>query len=120
LKQVCNHPAHLLKDGSRLPGRSEKLARLEEVCDEIIAETDKALCFTQYAEFARVLQPYLAARLGCPVPYLHGGTPKKQRDAPVASFQAGREPAVFLLSLKAGGTKLNLTAASHVIHIDRW
>jgi SNF2 family DNA or RNA helicase len=120
LKQVCNHPAHLLGDGSRLPGRSGKLARLEEICDEIIAEEDKALCFTQYAEFGSMLQPYLAARLGCPVLYLHGGTPKKQRDAMVARFQEMAEPALFLLSLKAGGTGLNLTAASHVIHVDRW
>jgi intein/homing endonuclease len=120
LKQVCNHPAHLLGDGSRLAGRSGKLARLEEICDEIVAEGDKALCFTQYAEFGRMLQPHLAARLGCEVPYLHGGTPKKQRDALVEDFQAAPEPSVFLLSLKAGGTGLNLTAANHVIHIDRW
>ena len=120
LKQVCNHPAHLLGDGSRLAGRSGKLARLEEICDEIVAAGDKALCFTQYAEFGRVLQPYLAARLGCPVLYLHGGTAKKTRDALVAEFQEAAEPAVFLLSLKAGGTGLNLTAASHVIHFDRW
>jgi superfamily II DNA or RNA helicase len=120
LKQVCNHPAHLLADGSRLEGRSGKLARLEEICDEIIAEGDKALCFTQYAEFGRMLQPYLAARLGCPVSYLHGGTPKKQRDALVSDFQDGTDPSLFILSLKAGGTGLNLTAASHVIHIDRW
>ena len=120
LKQVCNHPAHLLGDGSRLPGRSGKLARLEEICDEVIAEGDKALCFTQYAEFGAMLQPHLAARLGCPVLYLHGGTPKKQRDAMVAAFQEMAEPALFLLSLKAGGTGLNLTAASHVIHVDRW
>ncbi|HEX3925928.1 MAG TPA: SNF2-related protein [Streptosporangiaceae bacterium] len=120
LKQVCNHPAHLLGDGSRLDGRSGKLARLEEICDEVVAEGNKALCFTQYAEFGRMLQPYLATRLGCPVPYLHGGTAKKQRDAMVAEFQAGTEPAVFLLSLKAGGTGLNLTAANHVIHVDRW
>jgi SNF2 family DNA or RNA helicase len=120
LKQACNHPAHLLGDGSRLAGRSGKLARLEEICDEIIAEGDKALCFTQYAEFGTMLQPYLAARLGCPVLYLHGGTPKKKRDALVAQFNGETEPAVFLLSLKAGGTGLNLTAANHVIHIDRW
>jgi hypothetical protein len=120
LKQVCNHPAHLLGDGSRLPGRSGKLARLEEICDEIVAEGDKALCFTQYAEFGRMLQPHLAARLGCPVLFLHGGTTKKQRDAMVASFGDLDEPALFLLSLKAGGTGLNLTAASHVIHVDRW
>jgi hypothetical protein len=120
LKQVCNHPAHLLGDGSRLPGRSGKLARLEEICDEIVAAGDKALCFTQYAEFGRMLQPHLAARLGCPVLFLHGGTAKKQRDAMVENFASLAEPAVFLLSLKAGGTGLNLTAASHVIHIDRW
>ena len=120
LKQVCNHPAHLLGDGSRLDGRSGKLARLEEICDEVITDGDKALCFTQYAEFGRMLQPYLASRLGCPVLYLHGGTSKRQRDAMVAEFQESAEPALFVLSLKAGGTGLNLTAASHVIHIDRW
>jgi SNF2 family DNA or RNA helicase len=120
LKQVCNHPAHLLGDGSRLPGRSGKLARLEELGEEIAAEGDKALCFTQYAEFGRMLQPYLSARIGCPVLFLHGGTTKKQRDAMVARFQEADEPMLFLLSLKAGGTGLNLTAANHVIHIDRW
>jgi SNF2 family DNA or RNA helicase len=120
LKQACNHPAHLLGDGSRLPGRSGKLARLEEICEEIAADGDKALCFTQYAEFGRLLQPYLAARTGVPVLFLHGGTTKKQRDAMVAQFQEADEPMLFLLSLKAGGTGLNLTAANHVIHIDRW
>jgi hypothetical protein len=120
LKQVCNHPAHLLGDGSRLPGRSGKLARLEELCEEIVTEGDKALCFTQYAEFGRMLQPYLSARIGCPVLFLHGGLPKKQRDALVARFQEADEPVLFLLSLKAGGTGLNLTAANHVIHVDRW
>ena len=120
LKQVCNHPAHLLGDGSRLAGRSGKLARLEEICDEIIEAGDKALCFTQYAEFGTMLQPYLAARLGCEVHFLHGGTAKKRRDEFVRDFQEGTGPAVFLLSLKAGGTGLNLTAANHVIHVDRW
>ncbi len=120
LKQVCNHPAHLLADGSRLDGRSGKLARLEEIGEEVIAAGDKALCFTQYAEFGHMLQPYLAARLGCEVLYLHGGTPKKRRDELVTAFQEGTEPSVFLLSLKAGGTGLNLTAANHVIHVDRW
>jgi hypothetical protein len=120
LKQVCNHPAHLLGDGSRLPGRSGKLARLEEICDEIVAEGDKALCFTQYAEFGRMLQPHLAARLGCPVLFLHGGTTKKQRDAMVARSRRLDEPRCSCLSLKAGGTGLNLTAANHVIHVDRW
>ncbi len=120
LKQVCNHPAHLLADGSRLDGRSGKLARLEEIGEEIIAAGDKALCFTQYAEFGHMLQPYLAARLGCDVFYLHGGTPKKRRDQLVSTFQEGTGPCLFLLSLKAGGTGLNLTAANHVIHVDRW
>ena len=120
LKQVCNHPAHLLGDGSALAGRSGKLARLEEICDEVLAEGERALCFTQYAEFGAMLEPYLAARLGCPVLYLHGGTSKRQRDALVAQFQESGEPGVFLLSLRAGGTGLNLTAANHVIHVDRW
>jgi SNF2-related domain/SNF2 Helicase protein/Helicase conserved C-terminal domain len=120
LKQVCNHPAHLLGDGSRLDGRSGKLARLEELCEEIVADGDKALCFTQYAEFGRMLQPYLTARIGCQVLFLHGGTSRTQRDAMVAHFQEAAEPVLFLLSLKAGGTGLNLTAANHVIHVDRW
>jgi hypothetical protein len=120
LKQVCNHPAHLLGDGSRLPGRSGKLARLEEICEEVVADGDRALCFTQYAEFGRMLQPHLATRIGCPVLFLYGGTSKSQRDAMVARFQEADEPVIFLLSLKAGGTGLNLTAANHVIHVDRW
>jgi superfamily II DNA or RNA helicase len=120
LKQVCNHPAHLLGDGSRLDGRSGKLARLEEICEELTQAGDRALCFTQYAEFGRMLQPHLAARLGCPVHFLHGGTPQQRRDEMVTDFQQGAGPAVFLLSLKAGGTGLNLTAANHVIHVDRW
>jgi SNF2 family DNA or RNA helicase len=120
LKQVCNHPAHLLGDGSRLPGRSGKLERLEEICEEIAADGDKALLFTQYAEWGRLLQPYLASRIGCTVQFLHGGVSKKQRDALVSRFQSADEPVLFLLSLKAGGTGLNLTAANHVIHVDRW
>jgi SNF2-related domain/SNF2 Helicase protein/Helicase conserved C-terminal domain len=120
LKQVCNHPAHLLGDGSRLDGRSGKLARLEEIGSEIVAAGDRALCFTQYAEFGHLLQPYLAARLGCPVSFLHGGTGKQQRDRLVQEFQEGNGAALFILSLKAGGTGLNLTAANHVIHVDRW
>jgi SNF2 family DNA or RNA helicase len=120
LKQVCNHPAHLLKDGSRLTGRSGKLARLEELGEEIVAEGDKALVFTQYAEFGTLLQPYLAAHLDRPVLWLHGGLPKARRDALVERFQEDDEPMVFLLSLKAAGTGLNLTAANHVVHVDRW
>jgi SNF2 family DNA or RNA helicase len=120
LKQACNHPAHLLKDGSRLPGRSGKLARLEELAEEIIDEGDKALIFTQYAEFGTMLQPYLAAHLDRPVLWLHGGLSKNRRDELVERFQTDTEPMLFLLSLKAAGTGLNLTAANHVIHVDRW
>jgi SNF2 family DNA or RNA helicase len=120
LKQVCNHPAHLLKDGSKLAGRSGKLARLEEIAQEVIDEGDKALVFTQYAEFGTLLQPYLAAHLDRPVLWLHGGLSKPQRDELVERFQTSDEPMIFLLSLKAAGTGLNLTAANHVIHVDRW
>lgn len=120
LKQVCNHPAQLLKDGSRLPGRSGKLERLEEICAEVLEQGEKALVFTQYAEFGSMLQPYLAARLERPVLWLHGGTSRQARDDLVQRFQGDAEPAVFLLSLKAAGTGLTLTAANHVVHVDRW
>jgi SNF2 family DNA or RNA helicase len=120
LKQVCNHPAHLLKDGSRLPGRSGKLARLEELAEEIVEDGDKALIFTQYSEFGSMLQPYLAAHLERPVLWLHGGLSKAKRDELVERFQTDDEPMLFLLSLKAAGTGLNLTAANHVVHFDRW
>ncbi|GAA2418477.1 DEAD/DEAH box helicase [Actinomadura vinacea] len=120
LKQVCNHPAHLLKDGSRLPGRSGKLERLEEICAEVLEQGEKALVFTQYAEFGSMLRPYLAARLERPVLWLHGGTSKEQRDELVQRFQGEDEPSIFLLSLKAAGTGLTLTAANHVVHVDRW
>jgi SNF2 family DNA or RNA helicase len=120
LKQACNHPVHLLKDGSRLPARSGKLARLEELAEEIIADGDKALIFTQYAEWGTLLQPYLAAHLDRPVLWLHGGLSKVKRDELVDRFQNDDEPMLFLLSLKAAGTGLNLTAANHVIHFDRW
>lgn len=120
LKQICNHPAHLLKDGSRLAGRSGKLARLEELAEEIVEEGDKALVFTQYTEFGSLLQPYLTAHLDRPVLWLHGGLPKNRREELVERFQRDDEPMLFLLSLKAAGTGLNLTAANHVIHVDRW
>ncbi|TYK48435.1 SNF2-related protein [Actinomadura decatromicini] len=120
LKQVCNHPAQLLKDGSRLPGRSGKLERLEEICAEVVGQGEKALVFTQYAEFGSMLQPYLAGRLERPVLWLHGGTSKQGRDDLVERFQSDAEPSVFLLSLKAAGTGLTLTAANHVVHVDRW
>ncbi len=120
LKQVCNHPALLLHDRSAIGARSGKVIRLEEILDEIIAEGDKVLCFTQFTEFAEMLLPHLAARFGTDIAYLHGGTPRKRRDEVVGAFQTDGGPPIFLLSLKAGGTGLNLTAASHVIHLDRW
>jgi SNF2 family DNA or RNA helicase len=120
LKQVCNHPAQLLHDRSPMGVRSGKVIRLEEILEEILAEGDRVLCFTQFTEFAEMLVPHLAARFGQDVAYLHGGTPKKRRDELVARFQAGQGPSIFLLSLKAGGTGLTLTAANHVVHLDRW
>ncbi|MEV4640900.1 DEAD/DEAH box helicase [Actinoplanes sp. NPDC049548] len=120
LKQVCNHPAQLLGDGSPLPGRSGKLERLEEILDAALAERESVLCFTQFARFGSMLVPHLSARFGVPVRYLHGGTPRGARDDMVAAFQDDRRPGVFVLSLKAGGTGLNLTAANHVVHVDRW
>ncbi|MCX2929032.1 DEAD/DEAH box helicase [Mycobacterium sp. CVI_P3] len=120
LKQVCNHPAQLLHDRSVIGARSGKVTRLEEILEEILAEGDRVLCFTQFTEFAEMLAPHLAARFGQDVAYLHGRTPKKRRDEMVARFQAGEGPSIFLLSLKAGGTGLTLTAANHVVHLDRW
>ncbi len=120
LKQVCNHPRHLLRDGSRLEGRSGKLARTEELLDEVLAEDDRALIFTQFAEWGALLQAHLEERFGREVLFLHGRTPKRARDEMVARFQSGSGPSAFILSLKAGGTGLNLTAANQVIHFDRW
>ena len=120
LKQVCNHPAHFLADGSSLPGRSGKLTRLTELLEEATSEGDRALVFTQFVEMGNLLERHLLRHLGCDVLFLHGGVPKKSRDKMVEQFQEGHGPAVFLLSLKAGGTGLNLTNATHVVHFDRW
>jgi SNF2 family DNA or RNA helicase len=120
LKQVCNHPAHFLADGSALAGRSGKLARTEELLEEILAEGDRVLCFTQFAAWGERLRPYLARRFGVEALWLHGGVRRAARDQIVERFQDGDGPPLLLVSLKAGGTGLNLTAASHVIHLDRW
>jgi non-specific serine/threonine protein kinase len=120
LKQVCNHPAHFLADGSSLPGRSGKLARLVEVLEEAVTEGDRALVFTQFTEMGNLLERHLRRHLGCDVLWLHGGVSKKARDGMVERFQSDNGPPVFLLSLQAGGTGLNLTAATHVVHFDRW
>ncbi len=119
LKQVCNHPAHYLKEPhGRLTGRSEKLQFLDELLETILAADGGALVFTQYVQMARILDRHLAER-GIPRQLLHGGTAVPQREEMVRRFQAGDVP-VFLLSLKAAGTGLNLTRADHVIHYDRW
>lgn len=119
LKQICNHPAHFLKQSApKLVGRSEKLDLLDELIGTVLAEDGAVLVFTQYVEMARLLEQHLRA-IGVPHQFLHGGTPVRQRERLVARFQAGEVP-VFLLSLKAGGTGLNLTRADHVVHLDRW
>lgn len=119
LKQICNHPAQYLKeDGSRLTGRSGKLALLDELLDTILTEDGSVLVFTQYVTMARLLSAHLAAR-AVPSQLLHGGTPIAERERMVDRFQSGEVP-VFLLSLKAAGTGLNLTRAAHVVHYDRW
>ena len=120
LKQVCNHPALLLGDDSALPGRSGKLNRIEELLEEIVDSGDRVLAFTQYATWGDLLTPYLSERLNIEALWLHGGVPRKQRDSMVAQFQSEAGPPLMLISLRAGGTGLNLTKASHVIHLDRW
>ncbi|RBO85526.1 DEAD/DEAH box helicase [Nocardia puris] len=124
LKQVCNHPAHFLGDGSGVLGRgrhrSGKLALVEDVLDAVLADGEKALLFTQFREFGELITPYLTERFGARVPFLHGGVDKRRRDEMVTGFQSEDGPPLMLLSLKAGGTGLNLTAANHVVHLDRW
>ncbi len=119
LKQICNHPAHFLKQANpRLNGRSEKLELLDELLGTVLAEDSRVLVFTQYVAMARLLENHLT-KAGVPHQFLHGGVPVAQRERMVQVFQSGDVP-VFLLSLKAGGTGLNLTAADHVVHFDRW
>jgi SNF2 family DNA or RNA helicase len=120
LKQVCNHPAQLLSDNSALQGRSGKLERVMEMLEEVILAGDKALVFTQYAEMGKLLQHHLQEVLGRETPFLYGAVPKARRDEMVARFQSEDGPPVFILSVKAGGTGLNLTQANHVFHYDRW
>ena len=121
LKQVCDHPALLSDDKRDLEGRSGKCERLVEMLEEVLEEGEAALVFTQYRQMGHLLEKLLPQRLRIPVQFLHGGTPAAQRDAMVQKFQ---DPAggvrVFILSLRAGGLGLNLTAANHVFHFDRW
>lgn len=121
LKQVCNHPRHLLRDNSEVEGRSGKLERLVEMLEEILESGEKALVFTQFAEMGEILRICLQDHFGEEVLFLHGGTPKARRDKMVDSFQSeGPSPNIFVLSIRAGGTGLNLTKANHVFHFDRW
>ncbi len=121
LKKITNHPVHFLHDGSEFSSsRSGKLQRLEEMLDVILKEGDKALIFTQFTSIGDLMKCKLEQRFGIDVLYLHGGTPKIRRDQIVQRFQTDGGPPVFLLSLKAGGLGLNLTAANHVFHFDRW
>jgi len=120
LKQICNHPAHALRDGSRLAGRSGKLSRFDELVGELLDQGANALVFTQFTEMGHLLKTHLADQFGLDVPFLHGGVSRGGRDRMVDSFQAGTGAPLLIVSLKAGGTGLNLTAASQVIHYDRW
>jgi non-specific serine/threonine protein kinase len=119
-KQICNHPSHWLGDGAFDPSDSGKFERLTELCDEIASRGEKALVFTQFREMTEPLAAHLRSVFGKPGIILHGGTVVKERQRLVNDFQRDDGPPFFVLSLKAGGTGLTLTAASHVIHFDRW
>ncbi|MFM9449116.1 DEAD/DEAH box helicase [Streptomyces acidiscabies] len=118
LKQICNHPAHYLRETGPLPGRSGKLELLDELLPSIVAGGESALVFTQYTQMGKLLERHFADR-GVRARYLHGATTVPRREELVDAFQQGEFP-VFLLSLKAAGTGLNLTRATHVVHYDRW
>ena len=121
LKQICNHPAHFLGDGSRLEGRSGKVNRLLAILEETLAEGRPALLFTQFTEMGHLLVTALRDRFAAEVLFLHGGVPRKARHEMVRRFQEDADPPpFFVLSLRAGGSGLNLTRASHVLHVDRW
>ncbi|MBD3881651.1 DEAD/DEAH box helicase [Phormidium tenue FACHB-886] len=134
LKQLCNHPALFKEEGQKnekkpsliphpaaFQSLSGKLQRLEAMLDEVLAEGDRALIFTQFAEWGKLLQAYLQQRFNREVLFLYGGSSKKQREEMVDRFQNDPQaPRIFILSLKAGGVGLNLTRANHVFHFDRW
>ena len=120
LKQVCNHPAQFLGDNSAIGGRSGKMTRLAEMLEEVVETGDRALVFSQFAEMGTITQKHLQETFGRKVLFLHGRVPQKHRDRMVEEFQSGDGPPIFVLSLKAGGTGLNLTNANHVFHFDRW
>jgi len=120
LKQICNHPSQWLRDGAWAPGSSGKFSRLCELGEVIADKQEKALVFTQFREVTEPLALFLAGVFGRPGLVMHGATPVRERRDLVERFQADERVPFFVLSLKVGGTGLNLTAASHVIHFDRW
>ncbi len=120
LKQICNHPAAYTGDDGPLAGRSGKLARLEEIVENVFANGERMLIFTHFATWGERLATHLTERTGLDVSCYHGGLSRGARDRMVEEFQNGTGPGAMVLSLKAGGTGLNLTAASHVVLYDRW
>jgi SNF2 family DNA or RNA helicase len=120
LKQICNHPAAYQDDGRPLAGRSGKLTRLEEIVESVFEAGERILIFTHFAEWGKRLADHLTELTGVPIACYHGGLARGARDRLVEEFQSGEGPGALVLSLKAGGTGLNLTAASHVVLYDRW
>nr|WP_120491557.1 DEAD/DEAH box helicase [Corynebacterium lactis] len=124
LKQICNHPAHYQHDGSGLldhgKHRSGKVERLEELLDDIVAAGERALVFTQFVEFGKMLVPYLSGRFGQEIPFIEGSMTPNQRERAVAEFNSPGGAPVMILSTLAAGVGINLTTANHVIHVDRW
>lgn len=124
IKQICNHPAHFLGDDSDVTvkgkHRSGKVEELMRLVSDAVESEQKLLIFTQYRVFGEILAPYLSDYFGTQIPFLHGGVSKIGRDRMVENFQSPEGPPAMILSLKAGGTGLNLTAASIVVHMDRW
>ena len=120
LKQICNHPSHWLGDGVWAPDASGKLGRLREICEPIAARQEKVLVFTQFREMTAPLAEFLARCSVARAAVLHGGPPSSSARPRGRASSAEEGPPFFVLSLKAGGTGLNLTAACHVVHFDRW
>jgi non-specific serine/threonine protein kinase len=120
LKQICNHPAAYQDDGRPLTGRSGKLTRLEELVESVFAVGERLLIFTHFASWGRRLAAHLTEITGHAVECYDGDLSRTARDRMVTEFQTGKGPGAMVLSLKAGGTGLTLTAANHVVHVDRW
>jgi hypothetical protein len=121
LKQICNHPAHFFKDDSPLHNRSGKMMRLAEMLEEALSEGDKSIIFTQYTEMGILLERYLSEIFEEEIPFIHGQVTREKREILVDRFQKEKQkPSIMILTVKTGGTGLNLTAANHVFHYDRW